>query len=211
MPFGGFERHGGTQQPMAEINVTPLVDVMLVLLVIFIITAPLLSYAIRLDLPNDPAPAADVVPATVRLSIDAGGQVYWESDARQRRRVSRAARRSLPAIAAARTEPARRQGDSLRAHRLCPVRRAAGWTREDRFRHRAGGDCASVIGRVRRISATGGAARACGGRAVRRRLRECRGQYGRRRRHARRTGAAGRANCQPRPSPYRAALCDRRR
>src|SRR4249919_2826545 len=80
MPFGGFERHGGTQQPMSEINVTPLVDVMLVLLVIFIITAPLLSYAIRLDLPNDPAPAADVVPATVRLSIDASGQVYWESD-----------------------------------------------------------------------------------------------------------------------------------
>ena len=63
MPFGGFERHGGTQQPMSEINVTPLVDVMLVLLVIFIITAPLLSYAIRLDLPNDPAPAADVVPS----------------------------------------------------------------------------------------------------------------------------------------------------
>jgi biopolymer transport protein ExbD len=80
MPFGGFERHGGTHQPMSEINVTPLVDVMLVLLVIFIITAPLLSYAIRLDLPNDPAPAADVVPATVRLSIDASGQVYWESD-----------------------------------------------------------------------------------------------------------------------------------
>jgi biopolymer transport protein ExbD len=81
MPFGGFERHGGTHQPMAEINVTPLVDVMLVLLVIFIITAPLLSYAIRLDLPNDAAPAADIVPATVKLSIDAAGQIYWEADA----------------------------------------------------------------------------------------------------------------------------------
>lgn len=80
MPFGGFERHGTTQQPMAEINVTPLVDVMLVLLVIFIITAPLLSYAIRLDLPNEPAPAADVIPATIRLSIDADGQVYWDTD-----------------------------------------------------------------------------------------------------------------------------------
>ena len=81
MPFGGFERHGGTHQPMAEINVTPLVDVMLVLLVIFIITAPLLSYAIRLDLPNDAAPAADIVPATVKLSIDAAGQIYWDADA----------------------------------------------------------------------------------------------------------------------------------
>ena len=103
MPFGGFERHGGTQQPMSEINVTPLVDVMLVLLVIFIITAPLLSYAIRLDLPNDPAPAADVVPATVRLSIDAGGQVYWESDAvsddELRARLAAASRQSpLPEL-----------------------------------------------------------------------------------------------------------------
>jgi len=81
MPFGGFERHGGPQQPMSEINVTPLVDVMLVLLVIFIITAPLLSYAIRLDLPNDAAPAADVVPATVKLSVDDSGQIYWDLDA----------------------------------------------------------------------------------------------------------------------------------
>jgi len=80
MPFGGFERHGGSHQPMAEINVTPLVDVMLVLLVIFIITAPLLSYAIRLDLPNDPAPAAEVVPVTIKLSIDADGKLFWDAD-----------------------------------------------------------------------------------------------------------------------------------
>jgi biopolymer transport protein ExbD len=81
MPFGGFERHGGTSQPMSEINVTPLVDVMLVLLVIFIITAPLLSYAIKLDLPNDPAPAAQTTVATIKLSIDADGKVFWDSDA----------------------------------------------------------------------------------------------------------------------------------
>jgi biopolymer transport protein ExbD len=79
MPFGGFERHGGNRQPMSEINVTPLVDVMLVLLVIFIITAPLLSYAIKLELPNDVAPAAEPVAATVKLSIDADGQVYWDN------------------------------------------------------------------------------------------------------------------------------------
>jgi biopolymer transport protein ExbD len=80
MPFGGFERHGATSQPMAEINVTPLVDVMLVLLVIFIITAPLLSYAIRVDLPSDAAPATEAAPAIVTLSIDAAGQAYWDSD-----------------------------------------------------------------------------------------------------------------------------------
>ena len=80
MAFGGFERGQAPAQPMSEINVTPLVDVMLVLLVIFIITAPLLSYAIRLDLPNEAAPAAEVTPATIRLSIDADGLVYWDAD-----------------------------------------------------------------------------------------------------------------------------------
>ena len=81
MPFGGFERHGGPSQPMSEINVTPLVDVMLVLLVIFIITAPLLSYAIKLDLPNDPAPAAEAAPSTIKLSIDADGKVFVDTEA----------------------------------------------------------------------------------------------------------------------------------
>lgn len=80
MAFGGFERHGGPSLPMSEINVTPLVDVMLVLLVIFIITAPLLSYAIKLDLPNDPAPAAEAVLSTIKLSIDAEGKVFADND-----------------------------------------------------------------------------------------------------------------------------------
>ncbi|MGZ8993774.1 MAG: ExbD/TolR family protein [Burkholderiaceae bacterium] len=65
---------------MSEINVTPLVDVMLVLLMIFIITAPLLSYAIKLDLPNDPAPAAEAVLSTIKLSIDAEGKVYVDTE-----------------------------------------------------------------------------------------------------------------------------------
>ncbi len=81
MPFGGFERRGGPAQPMSEINVTPLVDVMLVLLVIFIITAPLLSYAIKLDLPNDPAPPAEAVPTTIKLSIDADGKIHVDTEA----------------------------------------------------------------------------------------------------------------------------------
>src|SRR4029434_7431849 len=80
MAFGGFERHGGPSLPMSEINVTPLVDVMLVLLVIFIITAPLLSYAIKLELPNDPAPAAEAVLSTIKLSIDAEGKVFADND-----------------------------------------------------------------------------------------------------------------------------------
>ena len=63
-------------RPMSDINVTPLVDVMLVLLVIFIITAPLLSSAIRLDLPKASAPANSDVPQFVTLVVDRSGQAY---------------------------------------------------------------------------------------------------------------------------------------
>jgi biopolymer transport protein ExbD len=80
MSFGGFERGTAPSQPMAEINVTPLVDVMLVLLVIFIITAPLLAYAIKLDLPDVRAPAANAVSDAIKLSIDADGRVYWNDE-----------------------------------------------------------------------------------------------------------------------------------
>lgn len=79
MAFGGFDR-GSSGQPMAEINTTPLVDVMLVLLVIFIITAPLITQAIRLDLPDAKAPVAGDSGDSVTLSIDAEGVVYWGTD-----------------------------------------------------------------------------------------------------------------------------------
>jgi biopolymer transport protein ExbD len=79
MAFGGFEQRG-TQQPMAEINTTPLVDVMLVLLVIFIITAPLLTHSIRLDLPNTQATATTETPGTITISIPASGIVHWNNE-----------------------------------------------------------------------------------------------------------------------------------
>ena len=77
MAFGGFDSRDGPMRPMAEINTTPLVDVMLVLLVIFIITAPLLTHSIRLDLPSVQAPASTETPETVTVSIDATGQLFW--------------------------------------------------------------------------------------------------------------------------------------
>ncbi len=79
MAFGGLGP-GTNPQPMAEINTTPLVDVMLVLLVIFIITAPLLTHAIRLDLPQAGAPASPETPQTVTLSIDAAGALFWNGE-----------------------------------------------------------------------------------------------------------------------------------
>ncbi|HTT09532.1 MAG TPA: biopolymer transporter ExbD [Burkholderiaceae bacterium] len=80
MSFGGFERGLAPSQPMAEINVTPLVDVMLVLLVIFIITAPLLAYAIRLDLPDVKAAPVNTRTEAIKISIDADGRVFWNAD-----------------------------------------------------------------------------------------------------------------------------------
>jgi biopolymer transport protein ExbD len=80
MAFGGFERGQAPAQPMAEINVTPLVDVMLVLLVIFIITAPLLARALKLDLPQVDAPPAAVQPQTIQLTIDAAGGLRWNGE-----------------------------------------------------------------------------------------------------------------------------------
>jgi len=75
MTFGRLERSQGPR-PMSEINVTPMVDVMLVLVVIFIITAPLMGSAIRLDLPKTDAAKAISVPAFVTLVVDKSGQIF---------------------------------------------------------------------------------------------------------------------------------------
>lgn len=63
--------------PMAEINTTPLVDVMLVLLVIFIITAPLLTHAVRIDLPKASSQPLPEKPEVISVAIDAAGKMYW--------------------------------------------------------------------------------------------------------------------------------------
>ena len=71
---------GSGSGPMADINVTPLVDVMLVLLIIFMVTAPILSYPIEVNLPQrmlNPPPQTQVPPPPVRLRIDAAGTVFW--------------------------------------------------------------------------------------------------------------------------------------
>lgn len=80
MAIGSFTRDAAPG-PMSEINTTPLVDVMLVLLVIMIVTAPMLVQAIKVDLPRVTAAPVDVKPQVVRLAIDAGGRVFLDGQA----------------------------------------------------------------------------------------------------------------------------------
>ena len=80
MAFGGFNDNK-QPAPMADINVTPMVDVMLVLLVIFIITAPLFTHAIKLDLPSAQSAPAPEKPETISLSINGAGAIFWNDAA----------------------------------------------------------------------------------------------------------------------------------
>ena len=72
-----FGTQDDTDEVMNEINMTPLVDVMLVLLIIFIITVPVMKHAVSIDLPRATNVPQNVKPQTIRLSVDAQGGYYW--------------------------------------------------------------------------------------------------------------------------------------
>ncbi len=95
MAFGGLAS-SRSAQPLAEINMIPLIDVMLVLLVIFIVTAPLLTHAVKIDLPKAASQINTPKRENVHLSIDAAGVVYWNGErveaGDRRRRMAAAAR-----------------------------------------------------------------------------------------------------------------------
>ena len=76
MAFGSFDSKSPTHT-MSEINMVPLIDVMLVLLVIFIITAPLLSHSIQINIPQATAEPVEQEPRVVDLAIDRDGIMYW--------------------------------------------------------------------------------------------------------------------------------------
>jgi biopolymer transport protein ExbD len=78
--FGGFNR-GAESAPMAEINMIPLIDVMLVLLVIFIITAPLLTHSVKIDLPKAASQPNLTRPDNIQLAVDTHGTVFWNGEA----------------------------------------------------------------------------------------------------------------------------------
>ncbi len=70
----------GRHQPNPEINMVPLIDVMLVLVIIFLVTAPLMNHAVKVDLPKASSQKNEVKPQTISLSIDASGTLYWNKE-----------------------------------------------------------------------------------------------------------------------------------
>ncbi|MDB5944456.1 MAG: exbD [Ramlibacter sp.] len=72
-----FGTQDDTDEVMNEINMTPFVDVMLVLLIIFIITVPVMQHSVNVDLPRATNVPQDAKPQTIRLSVDAQGQYFW--------------------------------------------------------------------------------------------------------------------------------------
>ncbi|AZG13994.1 MULTISPECIES: ExbD/TolR family protein [Cupriavidus] len=78
MAFGTLD--GDDDEVMSEINMTPLVDVMLVLLIIFIITIPVINHAVKIDLPRATNQPNDTKPQNINVSVDAQGKVFWNQE-----------------------------------------------------------------------------------------------------------------------------------
>ena len=79
MAFASFDRQQ-SGAPVSEINMVPLIDVLLVLLVIFIVTAPLLTHSVQLELPQASSQVNPPVPVKIEFAIDADGQRYWNGE-----------------------------------------------------------------------------------------------------------------------------------
>src|SRR5512139_88190 len=77
MSVGG----GGEDEPMMEMNMTPLIDVLLVLLILFIITIPVMTHAVKLDMPRPTQNAQQSDPVVIELEIDFDGTILWNGTA----------------------------------------------------------------------------------------------------------------------------------
>ena len=102
MAARNFRRYRG-KAPMADMNVVPLVDVMLVLLVIFIVTAPLLTHAVKIDLPNASSSVNITKPEHIEFGIRENGDLFWNGellalDALPQRFAQEAARQPQPEV-----------------------------------------------------------------------------------------------------------------
>lgn len=88
MAFASFDSKNANA-PVADINMVPLIDVMLVLLVIFIITAPLLTHSVKLELPKASSQVNVAPPEKVEFAIDAAGALYWNGERVERPEAAR--------------------------------------------------------------------------------------------------------------------------
>jgi biopolymer transport protein ExbD len=88
MAFASFDSKNANA-PVADINMVPLIDVMLVLLVIFIITAPLLTHSVKLELPKASSQVNVSPPEKVEFAIDATGALYWNGERIERPEAAR--------------------------------------------------------------------------------------------------------------------------
>ena len=93
-PFASDEDDG----MMSEINMTPLVDVMLVLLIIFLVTIPAMNHAVKIDLPHASSQPQDTKPAHVKSAVEADGTIVWDDqkvdDAACAQRIAQAAQQT---------------------------------------------------------------------------------------------------------------------
>jgi biopolymer transport protein ExbD len=76
-----FGTKDDNDEVMNEINMTPLVDIMLVLLIIFIITIPVMKHSVNIELPRASNQPQDAKPQTIRLTVDAEGKYFWNDEA----------------------------------------------------------------------------------------------------------------------------------
>ena len=112
LPSSSSRRHGHRRAPMSELNVTPLVDVMLVLLIIFMVPAPLLVAGVPIDLPESRAGALDQQAEPVQIAVDRDGRITIDEVA-----VDEAALPARLASIAAAPQPAEGRRIYLRADR----------------------------------------------------------------------------------------------
>jgi hypothetical protein len=122
--------------PMTDINMVPLIDVMLVLLVIFIVTAPLLTHAVKLDLPKASAQVNELKPDKIEYAIDAQGQRYYNGVPVTRAQAAERFAAGRPDEAAAGTAPACRPVRGLPRGGRNPGRRRQCWFDAHRLRQR---------------------------------------------------------------------------
>lgn len=80
MSFGSFDSNKGSSATLSEINMVPLIDVMLVLLVIFMITAPLLSHSLHINLPKASTTPVTQEPNVIDVAIDNQGRMFWNEE-----------------------------------------------------------------------------------------------------------------------------------